>query len=311
MADEVDYEALPTTSVATNMLAGALAGITEHTVMYPLDSVKTRMQVLSPSPQAIYSGVANALSRITTAEGFATLWRGVNSVIVGAGPAHALYFASYEKCKEVFSNMDNGYHHVSHAMAGACATIVSDGLMNPFDVVKQRMQVHGSTYRGVTEAALDIFRKEGLSAFYISYPTTLMMTIPFQSIHFATYEYFRKYLNPSGKYDPKTHIVSGAIAGAAAAALTNPLDVAKTLLQTRGAVVDQTIRHASGLAEAFRLIYQRHGLVGFTMGARARILSHMPATAICWTTYEFMKMILSQQPGFQKEPIQLAETPQG
>lgn len=37
-----DYEQLPTTSVATNMTAGAIAGILEHCVMYPLDSVKVR-----------------------------------------------------------------------------------------------------------------------------------------------------------------------------------------------------------------------------------------------------------------------------
>ncbi|KAI8919327.1 hypothetical protein PhCBS80983_g02135 [Powellomyces hirtus] len=299
--EEVDYEALPTTSVATNMLAGALAGITEHTVMYPLDSVKTRMQVLSPSPQAIYSGVMNALTRISTAEGSATLWRGVTSVIVGAGPAHALYFATYEQCKESFSSPNNEHNHIAHASAGACATIVSDGLMNPFDVIKQRMQVHGSTYRGVVECGLDLFRKEGLGAFYVSYPTTLMMTIPFQAIHFSTYEYFRKKLNPRGTYDPKTHIISGAMAGAAAAALTNPLDVAKTLLQTRGAVTDTKVRKASGLVEAFQLIYARNGLAGFTMGAKARVLSHMPATAICWTTYEFLKMFLSKQPGFATE----------
>lgn len=35
-----DYESLPTTSVGINMTAGALAGILEHIVMYPLDSVK-------------------------------------------------------------------------------------------------------------------------------------------------------------------------------------------------------------------------------------------------------------------------------
>lgn len=35
-----DYESLPTTSVSINMTAGALAGILEHIVMYPLDSVK-------------------------------------------------------------------------------------------------------------------------------------------------------------------------------------------------------------------------------------------------------------------------------
>lgn len=35
-----DYESLPTTSVSVNMTAGAIAGILEHIVMYPMDSVK-------------------------------------------------------------------------------------------------------------------------------------------------------------------------------------------------------------------------------------------------------------------------------
>lgn len=35
-----DYEQLETPSVAINMTAGALAGILEHCIMYPMDSVK-------------------------------------------------------------------------------------------------------------------------------------------------------------------------------------------------------------------------------------------------------------------------------
>lgn len=35
-----DYESLPTTSVSVNMTAGAIAGVLEHIVMYPMDSVK-------------------------------------------------------------------------------------------------------------------------------------------------------------------------------------------------------------------------------------------------------------------------------
>lgn len=35
-----DYETLPTTNVSTHMTAGAFAGVMEHCVMYPLDSVK-------------------------------------------------------------------------------------------------------------------------------------------------------------------------------------------------------------------------------------------------------------------------------
>lgn len=35
-----DYEQLDTNNIGTNMTAGALAGIMEHLVMYPIDSVK-------------------------------------------------------------------------------------------------------------------------------------------------------------------------------------------------------------------------------------------------------------------------------
>lgn len=35
-----EYEQLPTPSTATNMIAGAAAGVLEHCVMYPMDSIK-------------------------------------------------------------------------------------------------------------------------------------------------------------------------------------------------------------------------------------------------------------------------------
>lgn len=48
--DEVDYEALPTTSLRTQLLAGAIAGIAEHTIVYPIDAIK-----VSPSSQHRHS----------------------------------------------------------------------------------------------------------------------------------------------------------------------------------------------------------------------------------------------------------------
>lgn len=40
----VDYEELPAGApTSITLLAGALAGITEHTVTYPLDSIKVRI----------------------------------------------------------------------------------------------------------------------------------------------------------------------------------------------------------------------------------------------------------------------------
>lgn len=39
--DEEDYESLPaTTTLTTHLMAGAAAGVMEHAIMYPVDSVK-------------------------------------------------------------------------------------------------------------------------------------------------------------------------------------------------------------------------------------------------------------------------------
>jgi solute carrier family 25 iron transporter 28/37 len=303
--EDEGYEELPAGAPTIAYLtAGAMAGIMEHCIMYPIDMIKTRMQVLvAPgiTTSSISAGVSQSLSRVASTEGMYALWRGVNSVAFGAGPAHAIYFTTYEKVKRLLIEEDSmkihdmplKHHPFASALAGTVATIASDAVMNPFDVIKQRLQVYGSTYKGVIDCARSLIRTEGFWAFYVSYPTTLMMTIPFQSIHFSTYEYFRKIFNPTGVYDPRTHVMAGALAGGIAAALTTPLDVAKTLLQIRGESKDTLIRQCNGIGSALKIIYRQKGLMGFFQGIRPRMMTHMPSTAICWTTYEYFKWFLS------------------
>jgi len=154
--------------------------------------------------------------------------------------------------------------------------------MNPFDVVKQRMQVHGSTYKSIGDCARTVYKREGLKAFYISYPTTLAMTIPFTAIQFAAYDSLSKLFNPRKRYDPTAHCISGGLAGAFAASLTTPLDVIKTLLQTRGTSGDDRIRNCKGLSDAAKIIHEREGMRGFMRGLQPRVVTTMPSTAICW-----------------------------
>ena len=62
-------------------------------------SLQTRMQSLHPEPGARYRNVMDGLRQIVRTEGVWRPIRGVNVLAVGAGPAHALYFACYEKIK--------------------------------------------------------------------------------------------------------------------------------------------------------------------------------------------------------------------
>uniref|UniRef100_A0A3P9C5U1 Mitoferrin-1 n=1 Tax=Maylandia zebra TaxID=106582 RepID=A0A3P9C5U1_9CICH len=105
-----DYESLPPhVSVTTHMTAGAVAGILEHTVMYPVDSVKTRMQSLQPDPNAQYKSVP---------------LRGLNITMIGAGPAHALYFACYERMKRSLSDViqSGGNSHLANGTSFCIST---------------------------------------------------------------------------------------------------------------------------------------------------------------------------------------------
>lgn len=100
-------------------------------------------------------------------------------------------------------------------------------------VVKQRLQMLHSPYRGVWECARGVYRAEGLRAFYRSYSTQVAMNVPFQAVHFVAYEWAQTKLNPARRYSPAAHALAGAAAGALAAAATTPLDVCKTVLNTQ------------------------------------------------------------------------------
>uniref|UniRef100_A0A0K8TN89 Putative mitochondrial carrier protein pet8 n=1 Tax=Tabanus bromius TaxID=304241 RepID=A0A0K8TN89_TABBR len=284
-----EYEQLPTTNFITNMTAGAIAGILEHCLMYPLDSVKTRMQSLSPKvpSYSIFSTLVNMIQK----EGISRPVRGVSAVIAGAGPAHAFYFGVYEFTKEFLTKFTT-HNQLNYVTSAIAATLIHDAISNPTEVIKQRLQMYNSPFKSVIQCTRTIYQTEGLKAFYRSYSTQLIMNLPYQTIHFTTYEFFQNMFNHDRKYNPPVHVLAGGAAGATASAFTTPLDVVKTLLNT------QEVGLTRGMRDAIKKIYTMAGPFGFFKGLGARILYSMPATAICWSTYEFFKFSLC---GLSKE----------
>ena len=153
--------------------------------------------------------------------------------------------------------------------------------------------MYNTPYRGALHCASTVFRTEGITAFYRSYTTQLSMNIPFQVFHFVTYEFLQDNMNKSRRYDALSHMLSGAGAGAFAAAITTPLDVAKTLLNTREQRFElQREKQIHGMFNALVTIYKTTGVKGYFRGATARVVYQTPSTAICWSVYEFFKHML-------------------
>lgn len=216
------------------MIAGSIAGMIEHMAMFPVDTIKTRMQAIGSCPiQSV--GVRKTLESVLKSDGPKGLYRGIGAMGLGAGPAHAVYFSVYEVCKKKFSG-GNPNNSVAHAVSGVFATVCSDAVFTPMDMVKQRLQLSSSAYSGVWDCVRRVLGEEGIRAFYASYRTTVIMNAPFTAVHFAAYEAAKKCLievSPASASDERLVVqaTAGAAAGALAAAVTTPLDVVKTQLQ--------------------------------------------------------------------------------
>ncbi|XVF76882.1 hypothetical protein PTKIN_Ptkin13bG0302800 [Pterospermum kingtungense] len=280
------------------MIAGSIAGSVEHMAMFPVDTLKTRMQALgaSCSVQPV-GGVRQALGSILKLEGPSGLYRGIAAMGLGAGPAHAVYFSVYELSKQLLSRGDPN-NSMAHAASGVVATVTSDAVFTPMDMVKQRLQLKNSPYKGVADCVQRVLMEEGIGAFYASYRTTVIMNAPFTAVHFATYEAAKRGLmevSPDTANDERlvVHAGAGAVAGALAAAVTTPLDVVKTQLQCQG-VCGCDRFSSSSIGNVFETIVKKDGYPGLMRGWIPRMLFHAPAAAICWSTYEASKAFFQQ-----------------
>ena len=142
----------------------ASAGVAEHCIMYPVDVVKTRMQALAcNTPKFQSKSIVRNILFMMREEGFWRPVQGVQAMALGAGPAHAMYFLSYETMKErlapkfkqvtisllkYFSCVAPHFYlffqvgapeFTMHLLAGCGATFFHDSVMTPAEVHTQNL----------------------------------------------------------------------------------------------------------------------------------------------------------------------------
>jgi solute carrier family 25 S-adenosylmethionine transporter 26 len=155
-------------------------------ILYPIDTVKSRLQNVHYFQQNIYKGFTYAVS---------------TQMIYGM-----LVFGTYENMK-LNSNNDI-YSNIKNALI---SDLIGSIFLCPCEVIKQNIQV--GTYQSVSQAFQSI-------SLYKGYTSLLVRDLPFRIIQLPLYDELKK--------QNINTIFAGSIAGAAAGALTNPLDVIKT-----------------------------------------------------------------------------------
>ncbi|EAQ86765.1 hypothetical protein CHGG_08018 [Chaetomium globosum CBS 148.51] len=174
----------------TALLAGALAGTTVDLSLFPLDTLKTRLQ---SSAGFFASG------------GFRGIYRGVGSAVVGSAPGAAFFFCTYEASKSFLASSPTfspSSHHgstpqhqaLTHMLAASAGEIAACAVRVPTEVVKQRAQAGqhgGSSLRSLRHilgqrgsvGVVGVWRE-----LYRGWGITVMREVPFTILQFPLWE---------------------------------------------------------------------------------------------------------------------------
>uniref|UniRef100_H2Y959 Mitochondrial S-adenosylmethionine carrier protein n=1 Tax=Ciona savignyi TaxID=51511 RepID=H2Y959_CIOSA len=198
------------------LVSGAVAGLSVDITLFPVDTIKTRLQ---SKGGFIKSG------------GFKRIYSGIGPAALGSAPGAAVFFTIYDSTRSRLNRSDDSplRQLVVNMVAASVGEVVACLVRVPVEVIKQRTQV--ASHMSSTRIFLSCIRSEGIRGMYRGYHSTVLREIPFSLIQFPLWEYLKLSVARSRGGDspePLESALCGFISGGIAAAVTTPLDVAKT-----------------------------------------------------------------------------------
>ncbi|KAA3453718.1 S-adenosylmethionine carrier 1, chloroplastic/mitochondrial-like [Gossypium australe] len=261
-----------------SIIAGAMAGVVVEAALYPIDTVKTRLQAARGGGKVVLKG----------------LYSGLGGNLAGVLPASAIFLGVYEPAKQKLlkalpENL-SAFAHLFIQTAGALGGAASSLVRVPTEVVKQRMQT--GQFASAPAAVRLIVAKEGFRGLYAGYGSFLLRDLPFDAIQFCIYEQLRigyKLAAQRDLNDPENAII-GAVAGAITGTVTNPLDVIKTRLMVQG-----SSKQYKGILDCVRTIMREEGTHAFLKGIGPRVLWIGIGGSIFFGVLEKTKQMLAKK----------------
>ncbi|RYP34399.1 hypothetical protein DL766_003048 [Monosporascus sp. MC13-8B] len=296
-------------SFRTALLAGGIAGTTVDLSLYPLDTLKTRLQ---------------SRAGFFASGGFGGVYRGVGSALVGSAPGAAFFFCTYEGVKGLLSTASSSSSTIpprgggwaeplSHMLAASFGEVAACAVRVPTEVVKQRAQagLHGGSSWAALRAIMSQRPAVGAAGvwreLYRGWGITVMREVPFTVIQFPLWEALKGWgrrrrrqrqqqqdaggagvgTSAAGRMTGEVEVEVGAVesalygslSGAVAAGVTTPLDVLKTRVMLS--------KEREGVLTVLRGIWAAHGVRPFFAGVGPRVMWISAGGAIFLGSYQW------------------------
>ncbi|PWN88972.1 mitochondrial carrier [Acaromyces ingoldii] len=266
--------------------AGAIAGVSELLLLYPLDTVKTRLMLQTkvevPGAER-YNGMVDAFRKIVASEGAGRLYRGLIPPLMLEAPKRAVKFAANDFWGKTYRNatgsekMTQGLSVLTGCSAGATESIV----VVPFELVKIRLQdrAQAHLYKGPMDVVQKIVAKDGLLGLYAGLESTFWRHVLWNGGYFGCIFQVRA-LMPKAEnkgQELRNNFISGMIGGFVGTALNTPADVFKSRVQNT--------TYAPGQKKPWTLpgiiqIGRQEGFAGLYKGFTPKVLRLAPGGGV-------------------------------
>ena len=273
----------PSVSFLNSLVAGGLAGTTVDVALFPIDTIKTRLQ----SPQGFRA-----------AGGFRGIYNGLGAAALGSAPGAAMFFSTYESMKPQILQIQQRYgmqndalsHMIAASMGEAVACLVrvpTEGMIlsncngdcpskesysyTVSTVVKAKMQTSTNSLSDTVKTVLNEPGGSLTGGLYRGYGITLLREIPFAMIQFPLYERFKVvWAHRQGfAATPLQAAICGSVSGGIAAAVTTPLDVIKTRIMLG---TDKHGQRYKGGVDVIQKVLKQEGVAKLFSGLQPRVM---------------------------------------
>ncbi|KAF9433040.1 ADP/ATP carrier protein [Entomortierella beljakovae] len=264
-------------------IAGTGGAMFALTCTYPLDIIKTRMQVRSKNVGEttdldVYLNTTDAFQKIIKSEGVLGLYAGLISGLIGTASQNFTYFYFYTLIRTGYINRQPAGASISTIMElllGAGAGALTQIFTIPVSVVSTRQQTMPLEERkGLEETAKDIIKDEGWTGLWKGLKPSLVLVIN-PAITYGMFSRIQELvLKAFGRKDmtPGLVFLVGALAKTLATVVTYPYIMAKVRLQWKPSKKDAaTHTPYKGAIDILTRVYKKEGLIGWYTGMQTQI----------------------------------------
>ncbi|KAJ9523579.1 hypothetical protein QJQ45_007255 [Haematococcus lacustris] len=176
------------------MVAGGLAGAVAQFLLYPLDTIRTRLAV---SSRGTYTGIMHVAARIRADEGLAAFYRGLTPSMIGILPYAGVDIALFEILKQTLFERAEAEGrpppHFTLLVAGMVSSSIAQVVSYPLALIRTRLQAQGGAgkpvkYSGMMDVVQKTLAKEGVQGLYKGLVPNILKLAPAAGLSWWVFE---------------------------------------------------------------------------------------------------------------------------